>query len=132
MASHKVIVVDDERHITKILAFRLKQLGLEVLTAFNGKEALDLIRAERPSLVVSDYQMPLMSGLELAVALAQEEATAETPVIMLTARSHRLSHSEMVSTNIRTLLDKPLSGSELDAAVRETLGLEEGSAAAAA
>lgn len=132
MASKKVLVVDDERHITKILAFRLKQLGLEVLTAGNGKEALELARAESPALIVSDYQMPVMSGLEFSVALASEEATAEIPVIMLTARSHRLSHSELVSTNIRTLLDKPLSGSELDAAVREILGLDEDPVASAA
>ncbi|WP_428388255.1 response regulator [Mucisphaera sp.] len=132
MSGRRVIVADDERHITRILAFRLKQSGLEVETACHGREALEKALANPPDLVVSDYQMPEMNGLELAIALAEAEATAEVPVIVLTARSHRLTKSELVQTNVQALLDKPLSGAELDETVREILGLDKEVAAEAA
>lgn len=108
-----VLLVDDEIHLTTMVASRLKRAGVTVLTADNGEEALDLAREHVPDLVISDYQMPVMDGFEFCIKLHEDTATAAVPVIMLTARGHKLSPEELARTSIRHLMPKPFSMREL-------------------
>jgi DNA-binding response OmpR family regulator len=109
MSNAKIIVCDDESYVVLTLSSKLKQQGYDVRQAGNGAEALRLAAADPPDLVVTDYQMPAMSGYEMAVALKAGAATSAVPVIMLTARGHLLSPEELARTNIRQMLPKPFS-----------------------
>jgi DNA-binding response OmpR family regulator len=124
MTQHTVLIVDDERHITFLLKYKLEDIGLRVLSANNGREGFDLAKDERPSLVITDFQMPYMSGMELARAMRDEPATAEIPLIMVTARAHRVASEELVNTNIRELIQKPFSPNRLLALIGEILDIE--------
>lgn len=108
-----VLVADDEAHMTYILSFKLGRCGLRVLTAGDGAEAHAIARAERPDLVITDFQMPRMSGLELSEALWADPGTRDIPVLMLTARGHRITEEDLGRTGIRRVLAKPFSTHEL-------------------
>jgi len=99
--------------------------GRRVVSACNGEEALALAIAHRPRVVITDFQMPRMDGLELAMRLQSHPETSETPVIMLTARGHKLVPSEMRLTGIRHLMSKPFSAKELAGLVDECWGRED-------
>jgi two-component system alkaline phosphatase synthesis response regulator PhoP len=113
MAERRVLVVDDEMHIVHVVAIKLRNNGYEVITANNGAEALELARQENPDIVVTDYQMPVMSGLELVKELRGDDITKSIPVILLTARSFAISKEEQEALRISTCLSKPFSPREL-------------------
>jgi len=116
-----VLVADDELHLTHIVRFKLEQAGLQVITANDGQEALKLALAHQPHLIVTDYQMPVMDGYELCVQLREHSVTMHTPVLMLTARGHKLSPSQLARTNIAYLMAKPFSAHELMEKTQELL-----------
>ena len=120
MDAKRVVVADDEPHIRHVLELKLSKAGLHVLTAADGEEALELCRGERPDLVISDYQMPAMSGLDLCRELAREPATATVPVIMLTARGFDMTQEDRADTNIVLIMSKPFSPAEV---LQKALGL---------
>jgi two-component system alkaline phosphatase synthesis response regulator PhoP len=113
MAEKKVLVVDDEIHIVHVVAIKLRNNGYEVISADNGAEAFELACSEKPDIVVTDFQMPIMTGLELVEKLRQEEDTRDIPVIMLTARSFAISKEQRNSLQISGCLSKPFSPREL-------------------
>lgn len=121
MSQFKVLVCDDEPHIVHVVASKLRNAGFEVLTAADGDEALKAATQENPDLVITDYQMPFLSGLELSVKLRSEEKTREIPIIMLTARGFSLGEKETENTNIRRVLPKPFSPREILKNVEELL-----------
>ena len=129
MHKPQILIADDEPHITHIVGFKLEEAGYSVLVASNGETAFELAVENRPALVVTDFQMPRMSGLELATKLFENEATAEIPVIMVTARGHKVSAGELARTGIRAMLSKPFSPRELIANVAELLGEHQAEAA---
>lgn len=109
--SKKVLVVDDEAHILHVVSMKLKNAGYEVLTAMDGEEALDIWPSENPDLLITDFQMPLMTGLELCARLRADGC--RTPIIMLTARGFDLEADEMAQAGISSVLAKPFSPREL-------------------
>lgn len=119
--SHKVLVADDESHIVHVLSMKLQNAGMEVLTAMDGEEARDLCLAEKPDLVITDFQMPLMSGLELCRELRKHEETKNIPAIMLTARGFALEPEEMEQAGIREVMAKPFSPREILEKVHQLL-----------
>jgi two-component system phosphate regulon response regulator PhoB len=123
MAAPSVLIIDDEEYMRCILAYKLQRAGVEVLGAVNGEEGLALARARKPDLIITDYQMPVMNGLEMARELAADPQTAAIPIIMITARSHHFSAGELTVTGIRHLVEKPFSGRELIARIAEVLNL---------
>ena len=113
MAGKRVLVVDDEIHIVHVVAIKLRNNGYEVLSADNGAEAFELACNERPDIIVTDYQMPVMSGLELLEKLRQRQETKDIPVIMLTARSFAIPKEQQEDLRISGCLSKPFSPKEL-------------------
>jgi len=122
MSNTKILVVDDELHLVHILSYKLKQAGYDLVTAPNGRDGYELACQHKPALVVTDYQMPVVDGMEMAAKLLANADTADIPVIMLTARGHKIPSSDLAKTNIRSLMAKPLSGRELVANVLELIG----------
>ncbi len=108
-----VLVVDDESHIVHVVSMKLRNAGLEVLSAADGEEGYEKAIQYKPDLIITDYQMPVMTGLELCCKLREQESTAQTPVIMLTARGSGLSDEDLAQTNIRDVLTKPFSPREV-------------------
>jgi two-component system alkaline phosphatase synthesis response regulator PhoP len=113
MSDKKVLIVDDEIHIVHVVAIKLRNNGYEVVTANNGSEAFNLACSERPDMIVTDFQMPIMTGMELVEKLRQCEQTKEIPVIMLTARSFSISKQQQQKLQISGCLSKPFSPREL-------------------
>ena len=113
MADKTVLVVDDEIHIVHVVAIKLRNNGYEVISADNGAEALELALRDKPDIIVTDYQMPIMTGLELVGNLRKHEETKDTPVIMLTARSFAISQEQQDELQISGCLSKPFSPKEL-------------------
>ncbi|MEX2217354.1 MAG: response regulator [Phycisphaerales bacterium] len=129
MEKSMVLLADDEAHITCVVAEKLRDAGFNVAIARDGEEALELARRLLPALVITDLQMPRMSGLELAIRLAGEAGTAGTPVIMLTARGYILDQSMAGRTNIRAVIGKPFSAREVVRRATELIGGAAGGAA---
>ena len=113
LSGRAVLVVDDEPHLVAVVAFNLRRAGATVATAGDGAAGLAAARAVRPDVVITDYQMPMMDGLTLCRHLRLEPATAGVPVLMLTARGHRLSAADLADTGVRLLMGKPFSTAEL-------------------
>jgi len=113
MAGKKVMVVDDEIHIIHVVAIKLRNNGYEVISADNGAEAFELACREKPDIIVTDFQMPVMTGLELVTKLRQHEETKDVPVIMLTARSFAIPKKQQEDLRISGCLSKPFSPKEL-------------------
>ena len=104
-----ILVVDDEAHIVRVVAFKLRSAGFEVIEAFDGEEAWDRLHETHVDLVLTDRQMPILDGIELARRIASDPRTIDLPVIMLTARGFKLTPSELSDAGIVEL--QP-SGSE--------------------
>jgi len=116
-----ILVADDESHILSVVSLKLRNAGFRVLTAQDGQEALEMALHERPDLLITDYQMPLLSGLELCQRLRQQHAAV--PTIMLTARGYSLEPQETAQNGILRILSKPFSPRHLLATVQELLEL---------
>lgn len=116
-----ILVVDDEAHIVRVVAFKLRSAGFEVIEAFDGEEAWDRLEESRVDLVLTDRQMPILDGIELARRIASNPRTTNLPVIMLTARGFRLTPSELSDAGIVEMIDKPFSPRGLVERIEEVL-----------
>jgi len=125
MAERKVLVVDDEVHIVHVVAIKLRNNGFRVISAENGADAFELACSEKPDIIVTDFQMPVMTGLELVEKLRRSEETKDIPVIMLTARGFAVEDEQksrlMRSGQISEFLSKPFSPKELLRSVEDVL-----------
>jgi two-component system alkaline phosphatase synthesis response regulator PhoP len=121
MADKKVLIVDDEIHIIHVVAIKLRNNGYEVISADNGAEAFDLALKEKPDIIVTDFQMPVMTGMELVEKLRQHEETKDVPVIVLTARSFAIPQEQQKKLQISGCLSKPFSPKELLGNIEDVL-----------
>ncbi len=116
-----IVLVDDEPHITHMVSRKLEQCGYTVHTAMDGQQGLETILAVNPDLVVTDLQMPYMSGIELSARLWESDKTKDIPVIMLTARGFAIEEQVRELGNVRTLLSKPFGTKALVELISTTL-----------
>lgn len=121
MAQTKILVADDEPHILHIVSLKLCNAGYNVITARDGREAFDLVIAERPSLLITDFHMPELNGLELCRKMRADSSIPAIPVIMLTARGYNLEQSDMTESGIQLMISKPFSPRRLLTTVTEVL-----------
>jgi CheY-like chemotaxis protein len=121
MDGKTVLVTDDEPHIRHMLDYKLKKTGFAVYAAGNGREAFELARKHRPDVIVTDYQMPVCNGMEFAMRLMSDPATADIPVLLLTSRGHKVPASELAKTNVKALMPKPFSPRELIDQIKELI-----------
>jgi CheY-like chemotaxis protein len=121
MESKTILVADDESHILHVVSLKLRNAGFRVVTARDGQEALDMARQEKPDLLITDYHMPQLSGLELCQKLKQDPQTSTIPAIMLTARGYHLEPADTQRSGIFRMLSKPFSPRHLLTTVNEVL-----------
>ena len=111
----RILVVDDERQITRMLRASLQTSGYEVETAGNGREALEIFEARRPDMVITDLAMPEMDGLKLTQAI---RLRANTPVLVLSVRDSDAIKVTALDEGADDYITKPFSVPELLARVR--------------
>ena len=116
-----ILVVDDSPAQRHFVADCLARQGFEIVTAENGKVALEKATAIRPQLVVSDYEMPVMTGFELVHALRRDPELRNIPVIMLTARDSKRDMAQMRAAGASAYLVKPFAQDKCIATVERTL-----------
>ncbi|PIE25187.1 MAG: hybrid sensor histidine kinase/response regulator [Neptuniibacter caesariensis] len=109
----RLLVVDDSLSARKSLEILLKDTGYEVMTAIDGLDALNQIRKRQPDLILTDMEMPRMSGVELSAVLSNREETADIPVVMITSRSTEKHRREAMNAGIKAYLTKPWTENQL-------------------
>lgn len=118
----KILLCDDELHILKAAEFKFSRAGYQVICASNGEEAWSIIERDLPDVLVTDCQMPLLNGLDLARRIKDHPATNHLPVIMLSAKGFELSAEQLREEyGIMKLLCKPFSPRELFGLVESIL-----------
>lgn len=126
--SKKVLIVDDEAHIRLLLEQTLDPLvdaGVDLLTASNGGEALELITRERPELVLLDVMMPVMNGFDVCKRVKADVALVSTFVMMLTAKGQELDRVTGAEVGADLYLTKPFDPDDVLRRAATVLGLEE-------
>lgn len=114
----KILVVDDEKNIVDIIKFNLKKEGYEVITASNGREAIEKNEAEKPDLIMLDIMMPEIDGYEACRKIREKY---DTPIIMLTARAEELDKVLGLELGADDYMVKPFEPKELTARVKAVL-----------
>lgn len=131
MSKKTVLVVDDDREITRLLRGYLEQAGYGVLLAHDGETAMRTIRAARPDVLVLDLMLPDRDGWDITRALRSDGATAALPIIMLTARVDDVDKILGLELGADDYVTKPFNPRELVARVRAVLRRAGGAAGAA-
>ncbi|HXV10670.1 MAG TPA: phosphate regulon transcriptional regulator PhoB [Burkholderiales bacterium] len=116
-----ILVVEDEPAIQELVSYNLELAGHRALRADNAEQALDMVRTELPDLVVLDWMLPGMSGIEFARVLRADRRTQSVPLIMLTARAEEKDKLSGLETGADDYLTKPFSPRELNARVKAVL-----------
>ncbi len=116
-----VLVADDDRDVLNLVRFRLEREGVRVITASDGEAALQIAREERPEVCVLDVMMPKLNGFEVLKQLRDDEATAGTRVILLTARSGDSDVDQAFDVGADDYVTKPFNPQELRQRVRAQL-----------
>jgi CheY-like chemotaxis protein len=118
----KILVCDNEEVMRELVRATLNHGEYELVEARDGDEALEVARRERPDLILLDMMMPGRTGLEVAVELREDDEFADTPIVMLTARTQAGDRAAAVAAGATRFLAKPFSPLELIMLVEELLG----------
>ncbi len=121
LSPYKILVVDDEEHIRRILKFQLEKEAYSVVTAPNGEEALKKLRQESPDLIILDVMMPKIDGFEVCKRIRADFQTSQIPIIMLTAKSDLPDRVKGLKDGANDYLIKPYSNEELLLRVKNVL-----------
>lgn len=121
MSKQRILVVDDDKSIVKILRGYLEQNGFEVLTAFDGETALHTLRRERPDLLLLDLMLPDRDGWDITRLVRADENLAAIPIIMLTARIEDTDKIIGLELGADDYVTKPFNAREVVARVRAQL-----------
>jgi two-component system, OmpR family, phosphate regulon response regulator PhoB len=116
-----VLIVEDEADIVVLLKYNLEKEGFRVLAAGDGEEALLMAEEQPPQIVLLDWMLPLMSGLEVCRQLRRNAKTRDVPIIMLTARGEEADRVRGLNSGADDYLTKPFSPTELVARMRAVL-----------
>ncbi|MCI0491334.1 MAG: response regulator [Planctomycetes bacterium] len=118
----RILVVEDNAALSGVICFNLFRAGYQVTNATNGQQGLEIAQKEKFDLVLSDQQMPMMTGVQLCESLRQLAGYRQTPFILLTAKCMEINLVELQRTvGISTALPKPFSPSELIIGIEELL-----------
>ena len=114
----EILIADDEPNQIELMKFNLEKNGFLVKSALNGEQALDMIYEKKPNVLIADWMMPKMSGIELCKILRSNKDTKLLPIIMLSARSEDADKSLGLDTGADDYISKPFSPRELVSRVK--------------
>ena len=121
MANAKILIVEDEKNIIEAVKYNLEQEGFRTLVARDGTQALELARRELPDLVILDWMLPEVDGLEVCRLLKREDKTKDIPIIMLTVKSAETDKVLGLEMGADDYITKPFSPRELVARIKALL-----------
>ena len=127
--AHRILVVDDDREIVRLVRTYLEQSHYEVLTAYDGETALHMLRHERPDLVLLDLMLPGRNGLDVTRIIRNDAGLAAMPIIMLTARVEDYDKIVGLELGADDYVPKPFNPHEVVARVRAVLRRVQGAVA---
>jgi two-component system, OmpR family, phosphate regulon response regulator PhoB len=116
-----ILVVEDEAHIRRVLEYNLKLDGFEVYLAEDGATGLKLAREKRPDVILLDWLMPVMNGLQVLVELKTSSSTEHIPVFMLTAKGMLNDVAQAIEIGADDYITKPFNPIQLGKTIREKL-----------
>ena len=117
----KILIVDDEPAIREMVVFALERVGFDVIEAGDAQEALTRIADQSPSLILLDWMLPDVSGVDLARRIKRDEVAQRIPIIMLTARSEENDKIRGLEVGADDYITKPFSPRELVARINAVL-----------
>ena len=110
----RILICDDDIYILRAAEIKFQHAGYEACVAKDGEEAWQIIGAQKPDLLITDFQMPRLDGLNLIRRIRETPATADLPILMLTGKGFELSHDELTGTwGVLAVISKPFSPREL-------------------
>jgi CheY-like chemotaxis protein len=120
---NRVLIVDDEPHVIRVLKLSLSRIGMEVDEAYNGVNALEYLKAHQPDVVITDIDMPRMDGRTLCNRIDEMFPDREFPIFIMTARAELEHRDWSRSIPNLTFMEKPLSIRKLIRALNEQLAV---------
>lgn len=121
-SDYHILIAEDNAALLRVTEFAISRAGYRVATAKNGQLALEKLQQEQFDLVITDQQMPKMTGVELVTAGRKVEGYGEVPFVLLTAKALELSHEQLSEElDIATVLSKPFSPSQITVLVQQLL-----------
>jgi two-component system alkaline phosphatase synthesis response regulator PhoP len=130
IAKRKILIVDDEKELVKLITFHMAIAGYDVLSAKNGIEALEICETEKPALIILDIMLPRIDGWEVCRRLRQNSQTRNIPIIMLSALSEVADKLRGFDLGIDDYVTKPFSPRELVVRVKRVIARSENKASA--
>ena len=115
-----ILIVDDEYLIADILGYALEDEGYMVVKAANGRRGLEVLDRERPSLVITDFMMPMMDGVEFAEAIRSRAANSQLPILLMSGAHGSIGRA--TPALFADVFDKPFDVDQVVARVRELIG----------
>jgi len=122
MMAKKILVVDDDPHVIKLLTFVLKNEGYDVFSATNGEEAIAMIRESKPALMLLDVMMPKKNGYEVCHEVKSDPGLSDICIVMLTAKGQEADKDKGLSLGADEFITKPFSPISIVERVKEILG----------
>ena len=126
MGNPKVLIVDDEPDVVALLDHTLRSEGFDVVKAYDGIAALDLVGTEKPDLILLDIMMPMMSGYEVCEQIKANPQTKSIPVVCLSSAHTPDARTQSLKAGAVELITKPFYPAELVAQIRRHLREQEG------
>ena len=117
----KILIIDDEQDIVELLSYNLEKEGFSIVKTYDGEAALELVRSQKPDLIILDLMLPKMNGIDVCRALRSNPETARLPIIMLTAKGDEVDKIIGLEIGADDYITKPFSVKELIARVRRIL-----------
>jgi len=117
-----ILLADDDEDVRNVMRMRLQNLPYVLLEVADGQAALARAKSERPDLLILDWSMPAMTGIEVMVALQQDPMTAQIPVILITGKDDHVDQARGIRLGAVGYLVKPFSPQELLQKVQAALG----------
>ncbi len=121
MAHPKILIVDDEPDVVMLIERTLKAEGFDVVRAYDGIAALDVVGTEKPDLILLDIMMPMMSGYEVCEQHKANPETQQIPVVCLSSAHTPAARAQSLHVGAVTLITKPFLPAELIAQIRRHL-----------
>ena len=121
MAKKRILLVDDEKDLVETVTFRLEAAGYEVIPAYDGQEALDKARKEKPDLIILDLMLPKMDGYKVCAMLKRDQRYMNIPIIMFTARAQESDEKLGYECGANAYITKPFQHEAVLAKIKELL-----------
>jgi len=121
MSKEKILIIEDEKDIVKMLDYNLKREGFKTLSAYNGEDGLDMASKENPDLILLDLMLPEIDGFDVCKALKSDPKTSHIPIIILTAKDQETDKIVGLELGADDYVTKPFSPRELIARIKAVL-----------